>query len=129
MLRSSIRIAAVSLALCACEGNDSSIHLTWQVNGDDATLDRCEAVGAAWVRILIDDDGDDDTDRYSRDMPCMNGAGETLKIFQSDENYQVKFELRGELEVKAQDPETGWLDFSPDKGTNEMSASFTVATP
>jgi hypothetical protein len=123
-------IAAVLAALCSCTGDDASLHITWTINGEAATLDRCNDVGAAWVRIHIDDDGDGDADRYSRDMGCLNGSGETLKIFDSGETYKVKFELMGEAENKAWDPDgSGWYDLAPDPGTNEMAVTFTVATP
>ena len=115
--------------LAGCTGKDASLHINWTINGEDATLDRCNDAGAAWVRIHIDDDADGDADRYARNMGCLNGGGETLKIFDSDETYHVMFELRGELEVKAQDPDAGWYEFTPEAGTNEMDASFTVATP
>jgi hypothetical protein len=123
-----VALAALPV-LAGCTGKDASLHVNWTINGENATLDRCNDVGGAWVRILIDDDGDDDADRYSRDMGCLNGGGETLKIFDSAETYQVKFELRGEGEVKAQDPDVGWHSFTPEPGTNEMDADFTVTTP
>jgi hypothetical protein len=122
-------VLACTIGSCT-NANDASLHITWTLDGASATLDECNDAGASWVQIHIDDDGDGDADRYSRDMGCLNGSGETLKIFDSEESYQIKFELKGGGAAIAWDPDGGgWHSFDPEPGTNEWDVDFTIPAP
>ncbi len=119
-------VTAVVL-LGACAGGDASIHLTWSINGVMANADVCLAADAAWVRIVEDEDDDGTVDQYYRQMACSEGSGETVRAFESDKPTHVAFEL-GQLggTILARDPATGFMAFSPDEGSNNMSVDFTV---
>lgn len=125
LLSAIVTLAAIPV-LSACTGDDASIHLNWTINGGDANTTSCGDVGAVWVQIDIDDDLDGNADRYSRDFPCSNGGGETFKIFDSAEEYQIKVKLEGGGEVKDWWPDTGWHSFTPDPGSNTLDIPFTI---
>ncbi len=127
-MRHSRRALMASAALAACGAGDASIHLTWTINGETATATRCDAVGAAWVRIVEDEDGDGAVDKYFRQMACSEGSGETARLFDSAQATDIAFEL-GQLggTVLEREPATGFRAFDPVTGSNDITVDFTVS--